>query len=84
VRLAGAEKSCNPNAVGCAAREVGGYQRVEALSDFLGNDVFGNLGLKVALVVGLNDPFDMAVDGLFEQGAQLCEHGRFMAESQRC
>jgi hypothetical protein len=69
VGFAGPEEAGNPDAVASLSLFVVGHEGVEALADFVGDDVFLDLGGEVAVVVRLDDALDRTLDVFAEECA---------------
>ena len=68
VRLAGAEKSGDPDSVGTVVVVIGIKELIQTLGDLIGEDVFLQLAFQAGLVVGLDNAFNGAIDITFEDG----------------
>ena len=67
VRLARAKEAGDPNAVSAGVMQVGVDKGLETLLDLIGQDILFQLQAQAGLVIGLDDAFDGAVDGLLKQ-----------------
>jgi len=60
--FARAEKAGYPNTVGAFIVSIGIEKGLKALGHLIGQYVFFNFELQALLIVGFDDPFNMAID----------------------
>ncbi|MGY2916148.1 hypothetical protein ACVWYP_001778 [Bradyrhizobium sp. USDA 3262] len=73
MRFARAEKARDPDPVGRAIVVVGIKEFFELTLDLIRDDIFLKFDPEAGFVIGLDDPFDRTIDGLFEDVAK-CGH----------
>ena len=76
VGFAGTEKTRDPDPIGFGFIEVAFEEQIESFADFAGDDEFFKLGLKVTIIIGLDDAFDGAFDGFGEETVNFHVLGR--------
>jgi len=74
--FAGTEKTRDPDPVGFGLIEVTFEEQIESFADFAGDDEFFKLGLKVTIIIGLDDAFDGAFHWFGEETVNFHVLGR--------
>ncbi|MNF99340.1 hypothetical protein D3C84_822330 [compost metagenome] len=71
MRLTRAEESGHPDAIGVVVVGIGIEEVLQTLGDLVSEDVFAQFVVQTGLVVGFDDAFNRAADGVFENAVEF-------------